>query len=115
MLDIKDGLCLGDLRDGIRLDLCDSGRRTIMIQWIKAKLDSLRKKIKGLWYSRTHWAAVILGLLVGAQSQIEQWLQLQLSAKDYALAGVIIYAVITGLRLITTQPVESKIPDNDNR
>ena len=86
-----------------------------MIQWIKAKLDSFHKKIKGLWYSRTHWAAVVLGVLVGAQSQIEQWLQLQLSAKDYALAGVVIYAVITGLRMMTTKPIEDRMPSNDSR
>jgi hypothetical protein len=67
-----------------------------------------RRKLRGLWRSRTHWAGALLGVLVGATPQIERLLQIKLTADDYAVAGVVLYGVISFLRWITTQPLEDK-------
>jgi hypothetical protein len=50
-------------------------------------------------------------MLVGATPQIERLLQIKLSADDYALAGVVLYGVISYLRWITTEPLEDKSND----
>jgi hypothetical protein len=71
----------------------------------------LKRKLKGLWRSRTHWAGVLLGVLVGATPQIEKFLQIKLSEDDYALAGAVLYGIISFLRWITTQPLEEKGDD----
>jgi hypothetical protein len=51
----------------------------------------IKRKLRGLWRSRTHWAGALLGVLVGATPQIERFLQIKMTADDYALAGVVLY------------------------
>jgi hypothetical protein len=70
-----------------------------------------KRKLRGLWHSRTHWAGALLGILVGATPQIERLLQIKLTADDYAIAGVMLYGSISFLRWITTQPLEEKVDD----
>jgi hypothetical protein len=70
-----------------------------------------KRKLRGLWRSRTHWAGALLGVLVGATPQIERLLQIKLTADDYAIAGVMLYGSISFLRWITTQPLEEKGDD----
>jgi hypothetical protein len=70
--------------------------------------NELGRKLRGLWYSRTHWAGAMLGVLVGTTPQIERLMQIKLTADDYAIAGVVLYGVISLLRWITTQPLEEK-------
>jgi hypothetical protein len=51
-------------------------------------------------------------VLVGATPQIERFLQIKLMPDDYALAGVVLYGLISFLRWITTQPLEDKGNDS---
>ncbi len=66
------------------------------------------RKLRGLWRSRTHWAALLLGVLVSAQPQIESYLKIKLTPEDYAFAGMVIYIVISALRWVTTDSLEDK-------
>jgi hypothetical protein len=75
-------------------------------------MEKFKLKLKGLWRSRTHWAGALLGVLVGATPQIERFLQIKLTADDYALAGVVLYGIISLLRWVTTQPLEDKGNDS---
>ena len=72
----------------------------------------IKRKLRGLWRSRTHWAGALLGVLVGATPQIERLLEIKLTAEDYAVAGVVLYGVIGFLRWITTEPLEDKGNDD---
>lgn len=68
----------------------------------------LKRKLLGLWKSRTHMASLLLSVLVGSTFQIQEWLKYKLDAADYALAGAVLYAAINVLRWITTLPLEEK-------
>ena len=72
----------------------------------------IERKLRGLWRSRTHWAGALLGVLVGALPQIERLLEIKLTAEDYAIAGVVLYGIISFLRWITTEPLEKKADDD---
>jgi len=69
---------------------------------------ALKRKLKGLWLSRTHWGAALLAFWIGVTPQLTTWLQLKLSPENFALAGIAIYVFVNVLRWITTKPLEEK-------
>jgi len=68
----------------------------------------LKRKLKGLWMSRTHWGAAFLSLMVGITPNLTTWLEFKLTPEHFALAGMVIYVVVNGLRWITKTPLEEK-------
>lgn len=68
----------------------------------------LKRKLLGLWRSRTAWAGTLLGLLVAVQPALIAWLNYKLTPSDYALAGLVITGAIWVLRWITETPLEDK-------
>lgn len=67
-----------------------------------------QRKLRGLWKSKTHWAAVIISSVVSAQPLLSKWLEYKLTPENFALSGLIIYFVFNALRWITEQPLEDK-------
>lgn len=66
------------------------------------------KKLRALWRSRTHYVGLALGVLIAVQPMLMDWLHYRLAAADYALAGLIVTAAVSVMRVITTQPVDDK-------
>lgn len=71
-------------------------------------MSTFKTKLKKAWRSRTIWAGLLFGVLTGAQPQILALLKMKLDEGDYAIAGVIVFAVIAALRWVTTQPLDQK-------
>lgn len=73
-----------------------------------ARANCLRRTLRALWRSRTHYAGIALGLIIAAQPALMDWLRYRLDAADYALGGLIVTVVISVMRAITTKPVTEK-------
>lgn len=67
-----------------------------------------KRKLLGLWRSRTARAGVVLGFIVTIQPALMAWLNYKLAPADYALAGVIITGVIWLFRWVTNSGLEDK-------
>lgn len=71
-------------------------------------LTKIKHKLRGFWKSRTAYAGALLGLLVGVQPQLMDWMRYKLEPADYALAGVAITGAVWLLRWITDKPLDEK-------
>lgn len=69
---------------------------------------SIKRKLRGLWRSRTHWGGAVLAFAIGLQPLLMGWLNYRLTPASYAFAGVIVYCVMQGLRWITRESLEDK-------
>jgi len=67
-----------------------------------------KRKLRGLWKSRTARAGALLGFLVSIQPALMTWLNYKLTPADFALAGLLITGTIWILRWITATPLEDK-------
>lgn len=68
----------------------------------------IKRKLRGLWKSRTAHAGVVLGFLVSIQPSLMSWLGYKLTAENAVLAGMIVTGTIWALRWITERPLEDK-------
>ena len=69
---------------------------------------TFKRKLRGLWKSRTQWAGALLGMLIAIQPMLMEWMGYKLEKEDYILAGMLVTGLISLMRWVTTQPLDKR-------